>query len=74
LIVGGRDGEVIALNAEALALLVHCPRQLEVIPQRHELFEEPRTLRQVARLARAWFELYLPRTAKAALQKQPDSN
>ena len=54
LIVGGNDDVVIALNKEALALL-HCPKQMIVIPGASHLFVEPGALEDVARLASEWF-------------------
>lgn len=54
LIVGGEDFEVIRLNREAFARL-RCPKQLEIVPAATHLFEEPGTLEEVSRLARAWF-------------------
>lgn len=54
LIVGGLDYGVIELNREAFAQL-HCPKKLEIVPGATHLFEEPGTLRIVAKLAAAWF-------------------
>ena len=61
LIVGGNDFEVVELNRRALALL-HCEKQLEIVPGATHLFEEPGALEAVARLAREWFERYLTPT------------
>jgi putative phosphoribosyl transferase len=58
LIVGGDDVPVIAMNEEALAEL-RCEKRLEIVPGATHLFEEPGALEEVARLARAWFELHL---------------
>lgn len=58
LIVGGRDGQVITLNEEALARL-NCVKRLEIVPRATHLFEEPGAQEEVARLARDWFERYL---------------
>jgi putative phosphoribosyl transferase len=58
LIVGGRDIPVIGMNEEALAEL-RCEKRLEIVPGATHLFEEPGALEEVARLARAWFELHL---------------
>ncbi|HEX2972171.1 MAG TPA: dienelactone hydrolase family protein [Tepidisphaeraceae bacterium] len=55
LIVGGEDLPVIEMNREAMALL-RCEKRLEIVPGATHLFEEPGTLEEVARLARAWFE------------------
>ena len=58
LIVGGNDVPVIGMNQEAMAQL-HVENKLEIVPGATHLFEEPGTLEEVARLARAWFERYL---------------
>jgi pimeloyl-ACP methyl ester carboxylesterase len=58
LIVGGDDAPVIALNREAMARM-RCPRELVVVPGASHLFEEPGTLDEVAKLARAWFVQHL---------------
>jgi len=58
LIVGGNDDMVIELNEQALRLL-HCPKDLEIVPGATHLFEEPGTLEEVARLAKEWFVRYL---------------
>lgn len=62
LIVGGNDREVIRMNRDALALL-RCEKKLEIVSGATHLFEEPGTLEEVARLARAWFEKYLNRNS-----------
>ncbi len=54
LLVGGRDGVVIELNQVAYDLM-HCPKQLVIIPGATHLFEEPGTLEEVARQAASWF-------------------
>jgi putative phosphoribosyl transferase len=59
LIVGGEDTEVLALNHAAQRRL-RCHSDLQVVPGATHLFEEPGALRQVADLAAAWFERYLP--------------
>ena len=59
LIVGSRDMQVIPLNQMALSLL-QVEKQFVLVEGATHLFEEPGALEQVARLARAWFELYLP--------------
>jgi dienelactone hydrolase len=59
LIVGGNDTPVIAMNRDAMAQL-RATAQLDVIPGASHLFEEPGTLEEVARLARDWFNRYLP--------------
>lgn len=58
LLVGGRDPSVLALNRAALALL-RCQAELHVVDGASHLFEEPGTLDEVARLARAWFVRHL---------------
>jgi pimeloyl-ACP methyl ester carboxylesterase len=59
LIVGGDDRDVLALNVAALGRLT-CTKKLEIVPRATHLFEEPGALQQVASLAGAWFEEYLP--------------
>ncbi len=58
LIVGGQDCAVICLNDDALALL-HCEKQLRIVPRATHLFEEPGTLEEVARLSTNWFTKHL---------------
>jgi putative phosphoribosyl transferase len=58
LIAGGNDPLVIELNRAALAQL-RCEKQMVIVPGATHLFEEPGTLDEVARLARAWFERHL---------------
>lgn len=58
-IVGGLDTDVIALNEEALRLVVADVKRLEIVPGATHLFEEPGTMEQVARLSTEWFERYL---------------
>jgi dienelactone hydrolase len=53
-IVGGNDPVVLDLNRRALARM-HCVKALHVIPDASHLFDEPGTLGEVAKLARAWF-------------------
>lgn len=59
LIVGGSDGEVLALNEQAMELL-GCEKDLVVVPGATHLFEEPGTLEDVARLAAQWFVRHAP--------------
>jgi len=59
LIVGEKDTEVIALNRMAYSLL-HCTKQIEIVPGATHLFEEPGTLEKAAQLASQWFAKYLP--------------
>jgi dienelactone hydrolase len=65
LIVGSLDRPVIEMNREAMARLT-AEATLEVVPGATHLFEEPGTLDEVARLARAWFERWLTRAGQAA--------
>ena len=58
LIVGGLDERVLALNAQAQALL-RAENQLAVVPGATHLFPEPGTLERVAALARDWFAGHL---------------
>lgn len=53
-IVGSRDEQVLELNRQALARM-HAVKELKIVPGASHLFEEPGTLEEVARLARAWF-------------------
>jgi pimeloyl-ACP methyl ester carboxylesterase len=76
LIVGGDDVPVIGMNEEALAAL-RCEKRLEIVPGATHLFEEPGALEEVARLARAWFELHLvpasaPERQTAAARQNPE--
>ena len=64
LIVGGDDSPVIQMNREALAQLT-AEAKLEIVPGATHLFEEPGTLDEVARLARAWFQRWLTRADRA---------
>ncbi len=59
LIVGGRDHGVIELNEAARDALVHCNRELAIVPGATHLFEETGTLDEVARLATRWFTRHL---------------
>jgi len=59
LIVGGNDEPVIAMNKAALAKLKCREKMLVLIPGATHLFEEPRTLDEVARVAAAWFSQHL---------------
>ena len=58
LIVGGLDERVLALNAQAQALL-RTENQLAVVSGATHLFPEPGTLERVAALARDWFAGHL---------------
>lgn len=54
LIVGGADPAVLDLNRTAMELM-HCEKQLQIIPRAGHLFEEPHALEKVAVLTRDWF-------------------
>lgn len=58
LIVGGEDGVVVDLNAEAFARL-GCVKSLEIVPGATHLFPEPGALETVIDLASDWFERHL---------------
>lgn len=60
LIAGEHDGPIIAMNQDAQGFLCAQTR-LEIVPHATHLFEEPGALEEVARLAIAWFEQYLPK-------------
>ena len=64
LIVGGKDEPVIELNREAMRQM-RAHVELEIVPGATHLFEEPGTLDEVARLARAWFQRWLTRADRA---------
>jgi dienelactone hydrolase len=74
LIVGGRDHGVIELNEAALDALVHCDRELAIVPGATHLFEEPGTLDEVARLATAWFVRHLAAPAPGIRQDSSSSS
>jgi pimeloyl-ACP methyl ester carboxylesterase len=61
LIVGSRDPEVIKLNEIALRRM-KCAKELEIVNGASHLFEENRTLEQVADLAGEWFLEHLQPT------------
>jgi pimeloyl-ACP methyl ester carboxylesterase len=54
LIVGGADHVVLELNRKAMALM-HCEKQLQIVPAAGHLFEEQGALQKVSVLARDWF-------------------
>lgn len=66
LVVGGEDDIVIDLNRQAMRDL-RCEKRMVIIPGATHLFEEPGALENVSRLAREWFETYLPRTTARAV-------
>lgn len=60
LIVGGRDGEVINLNEQALSQMqLGMGAKMVVVPGASHLFEEPGALEEAARLSRDWFQTHL---------------
>lgn|SRR3990167_4868817 len=58
LIVGGDDIPVIQMNQDAMSMM-HCVKELVIVPHATHLFEEEGKLDEVARLAQAWFAQYL---------------
>jgi putative phosphoribosyl transferase len=66
LIVGGADAGVVELNEAARDALVHCERELAIVPGATHLFEEPGTLEQVADLAASWFVRHFAATPAGA--------
>jgi dienelactone hydrolase len=64
LIVGGADPVVLDLNRKAMELM-HCEKQLQIIPGAGHLFEEPGALEKVSVLARDWFLEKLPNAPAA---------
>jgi putative phosphoribosyl transferase len=58
LIVGGRDEQVLEMNREAMERMTG-EVELTVVPGATHLFEEPGTLEQAGRRAKAWFERWL---------------
>lgn len=57
-IVGGNDGDVLALNESAYKLL-RGVRKFEIVANATHLFEEPGCLEYVAKVAQEWFVKYL---------------
>ncbi|MBI2896263.1 MAG: DUF5335 family protein [Deltaproteobacteria bacterium] len=58
LVVGSRDEEILAFNRETMTELL-TEKKLEVIPGATRLFPEAGALRQLGRVARAWFERHM---------------
>lgn len=59
LIVGGNDEQVLALNRAARLHLRGAETELAVVPHATHVFEEPRALEKVSRLAGEWFDKHL---------------
>ena len=59
LIVGGHDHGVIELNESARDALVHCDREVAIVPGATHLFGEEGALEKVAQLATRWFVRHL---------------
>jgi putative phosphoribosyl transferase len=59
LIVGGHDYGVIEMNESARDALVHCEREVAIVPGATHLFGERGALEKVARLATDWFVRHL---------------
>jgi pimeloyl-ACP methyl ester carboxylesterase len=73
LIVGEWDEPVIDLNEQARDRLRSAEVRLEIVPRATHLFEEPGTLEEVARLARAWFARHLPAAAQSTTSERDTS-
>ena len=58
MIVGGADKQVVELNKRAMMLL-HCEKELHVVPGATHLFEEPGALEEVARVSSDWFSTHV---------------
>lgn len=58
LIAGSADDVVVALDRQSAAELRHAERK--IVPGAGHLFEEPRALEEVTRLAVEWFDRWLP--------------
>jgi putative phosphoribosyl transferase len=58
LIVGGYDGLVFGLNQKAYEKL-QCEKELRIVHGASHLFEEPGKMKEVARLAAEWFQMFL---------------
>jgi len=69
LLVGGEDFPVIAMNRQAMAKLGADKKQLVIIPGATNLFEEPGTLEEVARLAAEWFTQHLSQSPATATSR-----
>jgi pimeloyl-ACP methyl ester carboxylesterase len=65
LIVGGLDDVVIGLNEQAQQRL-RCATELVIVPGATQLFEEPGTLEEVARLAAEWLARHLAGVERAS--------
>lgn len=58
LIIGGDDLPVIAFNRNAFNML-HCEKEIRIVPHAGHLFEEPGTMEEVIDHAIKWFGRYL---------------
>ena len=65
LIVGGADEGVIELNQQAVRLM-HCEKEMVLVPGATHLFEEPGALEQVSTLAAGWFSSHLSHVEQAS--------
>lgn len=65
LLVGGADEGVIELNQQALRLM-HCEKQMVLVPGATHLFEEPGALEHVSTLAAGWFSSHLSHAEQAS--------
>jgi alpha-beta hydrolase superfamily lysophospholipase len=63
ILVGGDDEPIREASAQTMRLL-HCEKELAIIPGASHLFEEPGTLEQVARRTVDWFDRHLSRPDK----------
>jgi dienelactone hydrolase len=72
LIVGGIDPDVIDLNRTAFDEL-RTAKDLTIVPGASHLFEEPGTLEEVAKLARAWFLRHLGTERDTAGEARPST-
>lgn len=68
-IVGGNDEPVIAMNREALARLGRRDKKLVIVPGATHLFEEPGTLKEVARTAAEWFARHFKSDERRSAQR-----
>jgi putative phosphoribosyl transferase len=62
MIAGGYDFLIVMTNRDAMAQIPG-EKRLEIVPEATHLFEEPRALEEVARLASEWFQEHLAATS-----------